>query len=71
MLAGRTIAGVVSFFMLTYFLPGAFRLNMLMTAMFITALPGIIIQLVMIPIMVRLLQSANLLYREKGEVHVR
>jgi len=71
MLAGRTVAGVVNYFLLTYFFAGTFNLKVFISGMFITALPGIAIQLVMIPIMVRLLENANVFCREKGEAHGR
>lgn len=71
MLAGRAAAGIVNYVMLTSFFAGAFSIKAFLTAMFVTALPGIALQLVMIPIMVRLLESTHLFPRKKGEVHGR
>ncbi|WP_034422192.1 ECF transporter S component [Thermanaerosceptrum fracticalcis] len=59
MLAGRFVAGAVNYLLLTQFLAKAFKLKVFLTAAFVTAVPGIIIQLVIIPIMVRLLEKAN------------
>ncbi len=59
MLAGRFVAGLVNYVLLTQFLAKAFKLKVFLTATFVTAVPGIIIQLVIIPVMVRMLENAN------------
>jgi len=61
MLAGRLAAGVVNYILLTEFLAKAFKLKVFLTASFITSIPGIVIQIVMIPIMVKILENANVL----------
>jgi len=63
MLLGRLVAGFTSFLLLTQFLGKAFSLQVFLAGAFITALPGILIQLVMIPIMVKLLENANIIDR--------
>lgn len=61
MLAGRLVAGIVNYILLTQFLAKAFSIKTFLTASFITSLPGILIQIVVIPIMVKLLENANIL----------
>lgn len=63
MVFGRFMAGITSYVLLTQFLGKAFSLKVFLTGAFITAVPGILIQLVMIPIMVKLLENANILDR--------
>lgn len=59
MLMGRITSGIASYFLLTYFLVKTFSLQTFITATFITGLPGIIIQLVTIPALVKLLQKKH------------
>jgi predicted membrane protein len=69
MLAGRIIAGVINFVILTQFMANAFSLSVYLSAMFITAFPGIIVQLIIIPIMVKLLKSANMIAYKEVVLH--
>lgn len=71
MLAGRLTAGIVNYLFLTKFLNQFFSLKVFLTAQFITALPGILLQLVMLPIMVKLLETAAIPVGRKGELHGR
>jgi niacin transporter len=57
MLLGRIVFGVANVF---YFQTGAYTMNAWLAAAFMTALPGIIIQIVMIPALVIALRKANL-----------
>lgn len=66
MLLGRFTAGIVNYILLTQFLAKAFSINFFITAAFVTALPGIIIQLIAIPVLVKLLEHANILQHSKG-----
>lgn len=54
MLAGRIVNGFVNTFILS---TQGYTLSVFMTASFITCLPGIIIQLIVIPILVRILNK--------------
>ena len=54
MLAGRIVNGFVSTFILS---TQGYTLSVFMTASFITCLPGIIIQLIVVPILVRILNK--------------
>lgn len=65
MLLGRFTAGIVNYILLTHFLAKAFSLKIYITAAFATALPGIIIQLIAIPALVKLLEHANILQHKK------
>lgn len=58
MLCGRVILGVVNALL---FKAGEYSLAMWTTGAFVTALPGIIIQLAIIPVLVFALQKANLI----------
>ena len=58
MLCGRVIYGVVNALI---FQAGRYSMELWLTASFVTALPGIIIQLVAIPVLVLLLQKAGLI----------
>ena len=58
MLAGRIVAGLVNAFL---FRAGEYNMTMWLTASFVTALPGIIIQLVAIPIVIMALRKAKLI----------
>lgn len=71
MLAGRFAAGIINYLLLTKFLNKFFSLKVFLTAQFITAFPGILLQLVMIPVMVRLLRSTDIPVGRKGELHGR
>lgn len=57
MLAGRIIGGIVKAFI---FVAGDYSLQIWLTGSFITALPGIIIQLVLIPILLSVLEKTRL-----------
>lgn len=54
MLVGRIVNGFVNTFILS---TQGYTLSVFMTASFITCLPGIIIQLIVIPILVRILNK--------------
>ena len=58
MLAGRVIYGIVNALI---FRAGEYNMTMWLTASFVTALPGIIIQLVAIPIVIMALRKAKLI----------
>ena len=58
MLAGRVIYGIVNALI---FRAGEYNMSMWLTASFVTALPGIIIQLVAIPIVIMALRKAKLI----------
>ncbi|MBE6987701.1 MAG: ECF transporter S component [Ruminococcaceae bacterium] len=58
MLAGRVIYGIVNALI---FRAGEYSMSMWLTASFVTALPGIIIQLVAIPIVIMALRKAKLI----------
>ena len=58
MLAGRVIYGIVNALI---FRAGEYNMTMWLTASFVTALPGIIIQLVAIPIIIMALRKAKLI----------
>lgn len=57
MLAGRITAGLVNGFV---FMAGNYSLKMWLTASFVTALPGIAAQLVLLPLLVLALQRAGI-----------
>ena len=54
MLAGRIVNGLINTFVLS---TQGYTLSVFMTASFITCLPGIIIQLIIVPILVRILNK--------------
>ena len=60
MISGRLVAGVLNALI---FRAGSYSLAMWTTASFVTALPGIAIQLVLIPLLVMALQRAGLIKR--------
>ena len=63
MVSGRCVAGVANFFLLG--LKGAsYGLEAFISASFVVAVPGIILQLLLIPILVKIIEKA-VLYREK------
>lgn len=66
MLAGRLVAGLVNYILLTQFLAKAFNLKVFLTASFVTGIPGIIAQLIFIPTLIKLLQNAYVLQKQKG-----
>jgi len=70
MLGGRITAGVVNYILLTQFMAKAFSLKVFLTGAFVTALPGILIQLTVIPLLVKLLSRAALsqTYGKVGEI---
>ena len=63
MLAGRIVNGFVSTFILS---TQGYTLSVFMTASFITCLPGIIIQLIVIPVLVRILNKS--IYKQTEKV---
>ncbi len=58
MIAGRLVAGVLNALI---FRAGAYSLEMWLTASFVTAIPGIIAQIVVIPLIVLALERAKLI----------
>lgn len=58
MLAGRAVAGILNSLI---FMAGSYSLSIFITGAFVTALPGIVIQLVAIPAIVRLMETAKLI----------
>ncbi|MBQ8612074.1 MAG: ECF transporter S component [Oscillospiraceae bacterium] len=56
-LAGRIVAGLVNGFI---FMAGSYSLQMWLTASFVTALPGIIAQLLLLPVLVLALEKAGI-----------
>ena len=58
MIAGRIVAGVLNALI---FRAGAYSLEMWLTASFVTAIPGIIAQIVVIPLIVLALERAKLI----------
>ena len=60
MLLGRVVYGVVNALI---FRAGAYSMEMWLTASFVTALPGIIIQLVVLPLLVLALRKAKLAFQ--------
>ena len=60
MLLGRVVYGVVNALI---FRAGAYSMEMWLTASFVTALPGIIIQLVVLPLVVLALRKAKLAFQ--------
>lgn len=58
MLAGRVVSGLTNGFL---FRAGQYSLQMWLTASFVTALPGIIAQLILLPVLVLALQKAGLI----------
>ena len=58
MLAGRILNGLVNAFL---FSVGSYSIKMWLTASFVTSLPGIVIQLAVIPVIVFALEKAKLL----------
>ena len=63
MLAGRIVNGLVNTFVLS---TQGYTLSVFMTASFITCLPGIIIQLIIIPVLVRILNKS--IYKQPEKV---
>ena len=60
MLIGRVVYGAVNALI---FRAGEYSLEMWLTASFVTALPGIIIQLVLLPVVVLALRKAKLAFQ--------
>lgn len=58
MLIGRVVYGIMNALV---FKAGAYSLQMWLSAAFVTALPGIAIQLILIPLLISRLQKANLI----------
>lgn len=58
MIAGRLVSGVLNALI---FRAGAYSLQIWVTASFVTALPGILLQLVILPVLVLALQKARLI----------
>jgi uncharacterized membrane protein len=67
MLAGRLSAGLVNFLLLTEFLNKVFSLNVFLMASFVTSLPGIILQLILIPILIKITELAPLLRKDRDD----
>ena len=63
MLAGRMVNGLVNTFVLS---TQGYTLSVFMSASFITCLPGIIIQLIIIPVLVRILNKS--IYKQPEKV---
>ncbi len=63
MLAGRVVFGVLN---AVIFVAGAYSLQVWVVAAFVTALPGIVIQLVLLPAIVLALQKAKLADTKEG-----
>ena len=63
MLCGRVIYGVINALI---FRAGSYSMQLWLTASFVTALPGIVIQLVVLPALVLLLQKAGLIQYERA-----
>ncbi len=59
MIIGRIISGLTSFLLFTFLGLGQFSLKFWITGSIVTALPGIIIQLILIPIIVNILLKKN------------
>ncbi|MDD2402644.1 MAG: ECF transporter S component [Clostridia bacterium] len=59
MLGGRIIAGLVNYVLLSNFLNKVFSLKVFLTASFVTSLPGIIIQLLLIPVLVKIIEHKS------------
>lgn len=60
MLGGRIILGIVNALLFSI-ADNAYGLTLFISGAFVTALPGIIIQLILVPIIIRSLQRANLI----------
>lgn len=67
MLGGRAVAGVANYILLTQFMAQAFTLKVYLAAAFVTAFPGIVVQLVAIPLLVNVLVKAHLM-QGRGEI---
>lgn len=64
MLAGRAVSGTVNLILLG--MAGkTYTLSVFLAGSFVTALPGIIIQIIFIPLLLFILQKANILNRER------
>lgn len=61
MLIGRAVWGAVSWLLYTAFMPSRFSLVMFWTAGFANAWPGILLQLVLVPLIVAALKKAKLI----------
>lgn len=71
MLAGRLTAGAVNYILLTHFMAKSFSMQMYITGAVVTAFPGILVQIIIIPVMIKLLENANLLNNRKGVLYER
>jgi len=60
MVVGRILAGVARAFI---FIPGVFGIALWISGYFVTSVPGIIIQLILVPIIVNALQKAKVVVR--------
>ena len=59
MLAGRAVSGIVNLILLS--MAGkAYTLEIFLTAAFVTALPGIILQLIIIPLLVKVIEKIEI-----------
>ena len=59
MAGGRVIAGFVNYILLTQFMAKAFTVKIYLMAAFVTALPGIVIQIITIPFLVNALVKTH------------
>lgn len=64
MLAGRIISGILKALI---FNVGEYSFKIFITSSFLTGIPGILIQLIFIPVIVLALQKAGITERKKGE----
>lgn len=63
MIAGRIVGGIAN--MILYGIQGnAYSIQMFMAGMFLNALPGIVLQLVLIPVIIVLLQRAKVIEKD-------
>ena len=63
MLGGRVISGILKAFI---FNVGQYSLEIFMTSSFLTCIPGIVIQIVFVPVVVLALQKAKILSLERA-----
>lgn len=71
MLAGRIIAGIVNYLLLTGFLNKAFSIKIFLTASFVTSIPGIILQLILIPLLIKITELAPLIRKDQNNEQLR
>ena len=59
MISGRIVSGLTSYILFTFLGLGQFSMKFWITGSVVTALPGIVIQLILIPILVNILVKKN------------